>query len=285
MSISKIGIIGAGTMGGGIAQVAAQAEFTVILNDLEISFVEQALSRMESFFQRSMEKGRLTGEEKNRILGRLTRSTDLRDLSDVDLVIEVVVEDLELKKKIFSGLDAICKPETLFASNTSSMPITLLAGATKRPERVAGMHFFNPPPLMKLVEVIRGYFTSDDTVQTISAVAQKMGKTTVEVKKDTPGFIVNRVMMAHYLEAIRLVEEGVATPQDIDTAVRLGLNYPMGPFELHDFAGIDIGYFVAEYFYKEFREMRWNPPQSLKALIRAGRLGKKTGAGWYDYDN
>ena len=285
MSISKIGIIGAGTMGGGIALVAAQAEFAVVLNDIEMSFVEQALSRMESFFQRSVEKGRMTGEEKNKILGRLTRSTDLRDLSDVDLVIEVVVEDLELKKKIFSDLDAICKPETLFTSNTSSMPITLLAGATKRPEQVAGMHFFNPPPLMRLVEVIRGYFTSDDTVQTVSAVAKKMGKTTVEVKKDTPGFIVNRVMMAHYLEAIRLMEEGVATPQDIDTAVRLGLNYPMGPFELHDFAGIDIGYFVAEYFYKEFKEVRWNPPQSLKALIRAGRLGKKTGAGWYDYDN
>jgi 3-hydroxybutyryl-CoA dehydrogenase len=284
MTISKIGIIGAGTMGGGIAQVAAQAEFTVVLNDIEMSFVEQALSRMENFFQRSVEKGRMTGEEKNKILGRLTPSTDLQDLSAVDLVIEVVVEDLELKKKIFSDLDAICKPEALLASNTSSMPITLLAGATKRPERVAGMHFFNPPPLMKLVEVIRGYFTSDHTVQTISAVAKKMGKTTVEVKKDTPGFIVNRVMMAHYLEAIRLVEEGVATPQDIDTAVRLGLNYPMGPFELHDFAGIDIGYFVAEYFYKEFKEMRWNPPQSLKALIRAGRLGKKTGAGWYDYD-
>jgi 3-hydroxybutyryl-CoA dehydrogenase len=284
MTISKIGIIGAGTMGGGIAQVAAQAEFTVVLNDIEMSFVEQALSRMENFFQRSVEKGRMTGEEKNKILGRLTPSTDLQDLSAVDLVIEVVVEDLELKKKIFSDLDAICKSEALLASNTSSMPITLLAGATKRPERVAGMHFFNPPPLMKLVEVIRGYFTSDHTVQTISAVAKKMGKTTVEVKKDTPGFIVNRVMMAHYLEAIRLVEEGVATPQDIDTAVRLGLNYPMGPFELHDFAGIDIGYFVAEYFYKEFKEMRWNPPQSLKALIRAGRLGKKTGAGWYDYD-
>ncbi|MGI6308958.1 MAG: 3-hydroxyacyl-CoA dehydrogenase family protein [Dethiobacteria bacterium] len=285
MAISKIGVIGAGTMGGGIAQVAAQAGFTVVLNDIEMSFVDKAISRMEGFFQRSLEKGKMTEEEKKEILSRLTRSTDMRDFSDVDLVIEVVVEDLELKKKIFSDLDKICKPEAFFASNTSSMPITLLASATKRPERVAGMHFFNPPALMKLVEVIRGYFTSDETVKVISEVAQKMGKTTVEVKKDSPGFIVNRVMMAHYLEAIRLVEEGVATPQDIDTAVRLGLNYPMGPFELHDFAGVDIGYFVAEYFYKEFKEARWNPPQSLKALVRAGRLGKKTGAGWYDYNN
>lgn len=285
MTISKIGIIGAGTMGGGIAQVAAQSGFTVILNDLEMSFVDKAIKRMEAFFKRSQEKGKMSEEEKKEILNRLTRSTDIHDFSDVDLVIEVVVENLELKKKIFSELDAICKPEAFLASNTSSMPITLLASATQRPERVAGMHFFNPPSLMRLVEVIRGYFTSDETVKAISGVAQKMGKTTVEVKKDSPGFIVNRVMMAHYLESIRLVEEGVASPEDIDTAVKLGLNYPMGPFELNDFAGIDIGYYVAEYFYEEFKEARWNPPQSLKALIRAGRLGKKTGAGWYDYHN
>ncbi|NMB35164.1 MAG: 3-hydroxyacyl-CoA dehydrogenase family protein [Firmicutes bacterium] len=285
MTVSKIGVIGAGTMGGGIAQVAAQSGFEVILNDIEMPLVDKALDRMKAFFKRSQEKGRMTEEEKNEILSRLTRSTDIRDFSDVDLVIEVVIEDLDLKKKIFGELDTICKPEAFLASNTSSMPITLLAGATKRPERVAGMHFFNPPPLMKLVEVIRGYFTSDETIEVVSAVAKKMGKTTVEVKKDSPGFIVNRVMMAHYLESIRLVEEGVASPEDIDTAVKLGLNYPMGPFELHDFAGIDIGYFVAEYFYEEFKDARWNPPQSLKALIRAGRLGRKTGAGWYDYNN
>lgn len=285
MTVSKIGVIGAGTMGGGIAQVAAQSGFTVILNDLEMSFVDNALSRMEAFFKRSLEKGKMTAEEKDEILSRLTPSTDLNDFNDVDLVIEVVIENLELKKEIFKKLDIICKPEAFLASNTSSMPITLLASATKRPECVAGMHFFNPPPLMRLVEVIRGYFTSDETIKVVSEVAQKMGKTTVEVKKDSPGFIVNRVMMAHYLESIRLVEEGVASPEDIDTAVKLGLNYPMGPFELHDFAGIDIGYFVAEYFYEEFKDARWNPPQSLKALIRAGRLGKKTGAGWYDYNN
>ncbi len=285
MTVSKIGVIGAGTMGGGIAQVAAQSGFTVILNDLEMSFVDNAISRMEKIFKRSQDKGKMTEEEKNEILSRLTRSTDMRDFSDVDLVIEVVIENLDLKKKIFKELDEICKPDAFLASNTSSMPITMLASSTKRPERVAGMHFFNPPPLMRLVEVIRGYFTSDETIKAISDVAQKMGKTTVEVKKDSPGFIVNRVMMAHYLESIRLVEEGVASPEDIDTAVKLGLNYPMGPFELHDFAGIDIGYFVAEYFYEEFKDVRWNPPQSLKALIRAGRLGKKTGAGWYDYNN
>jgi 3-hydroxybutyryl-CoA dehydrogenase len=164
------------------------------------------------------------------------------------------------------------------------MPITVLANATKRAERVAGMHFFNPAPIMKLVEIIRGYYTSDETVAVIAQVAAKMGKTTVEVKKDSPGFIVNRLMMAQYLEAIRLLEEGVATIEDIDKAVKLGLNHPMGAFELQDFGGLDIGYYVAKYFHEEFQDMRWNPPQALKALIRAGRLGRKTGAGWYDYN-
>jgi len=272
-------------MGGGIAQVAAQAGYQVILNDVDITFVNKALSRMEAFFNKSIEKGKMTEEQKKEVFGRIIPSTNMADFGDVDLVIEVVVEDLELKKKVFGELDKICKPEAYLATNTSSMPITVLASATKRPERVAGMHFFNPPPLMRLVEVIRGYFTSDETVEVVSKVAQKMGKTTVEVKKDSPGFIVNRVMMAHYIEAIRLVEEGVASPRDIDTAVKLGLNYPMGPFELNDFAGVDIGYFVANYFYEEFKDPRWNPPQTLKALIRAGRLGRKTGAGWYDYNN
>jgi 3-hydroxybutyryl-CoA dehydrogenase len=285
MTISKVGVLGAGQMGGGIAQVAAQAGYQVILNDVDITFVNKALSRMEAFFNKSIEKGKMTEEQKKEVFGRIIPSTNMADFGDVDLVIEVVVEDLELKKKVFGELDKICKPEAYLATNTSSMPITVLASATKRPERVAGMHFFNPPPLMRLVEVIRGYFTSDETVEVVSKVAQKMGKTTVEVKKDSPGFIVNRVMMAHYIEAIRLVEEGVASPRDIDTAVKLGLNYPMGPFELNDFAGVDIGYFVANYFYEEFKDPRWNPPQTLKALIRAGRLGRKTGAGWYDYNN
>ena len=284
MGITKIGVMGAGSMGGGIAQVAAQAGYQVILNDIDISFVDKAIGRMDAFLSKSIEKGKMTGEEKQEILGRISKSTDLADFSDVDLAIEVIIEDLELKKKAFSQLDSICKPEAYLASNTSSMPITVLANATKRPERVAGMHFFNPPPLMRLVEIIRGYYTSDETVRVASEVAQKMGKTTVEVKKDTPGFIVNRVMMAQYLEAIRLLEEGVATIEDIDKAVKLGLNHPMGAFELQDFGGIDIGYYVAEYLCEEYKDMRWNPPQALKALMRAGRLGRKSGAGWYDYD-
>jgi 3-hydroxybutyryl-CoA dehydrogenase len=283
MIISKIGIMGAGTMGAGIAQIAAQAGYQVILNDIELSFVDKALSRMEASLSKSVEKGRMTEEQKQGILGQVTKSADLSDFSAVDLAIEVIVEDLEIKKKAFSQLESICKPEAYLASNTSSMPITILGNATKRPERVVGMHFFNPPPVMKLVEIIRGYYTSDETVKLASEVAQKMGKTTVEVKRDVPGFIVNRLMMAQYIEAIRLLEEGVATIEDIDKATKLGLNHPMGAFELHDFAGIDIGYYVAEYFYEEFGDVRWNPPQMLKALMRSGRLGRKTDAGWYSY--
>jgi 3-hydroxybutyryl-CoA dehydrogenase len=283
MEVAKVGVMGAGAMGSGIAQLAAQAGYQVILNDLEMPFVEKGIGRMDDFLGKSVKKGKITEEQKQQILGRISKSTDISDFSDVDLAIEVIVEDLELKKKAFGQLDSICKPEAYLASNTSSMPVTVLGNATKRPERVVGMHFFNPAPIMKLVEVIRGYYTSDETVKVATQVAQKMGKTPVEVKKDSPGFIVNRLMMAQYIEAIRLLEEGVATIEDIDKAVKLGLNHPMGAFELQDFGGLDIGYFVAEYFYEEFKEMRWNPPQALKALIRSGRLGRKTGAGWYDY--
>lgn len=284
MEVAKVGVMGAGAMGSGIAQLAAQAGYQVILNDLEMPFVEKGIGRMDDFLGKSVKKGKITEEQKQQILGRISKSTDISDFSDVDLAIEVIVEDLELKKKAFAQLDSICKPEAYLASNTSSMPVTVLGNATKRPERVVGMHFFNPAPIMKLVEVIRGYYTSDETVKVATQVAQKMGKTPVEVKKDSPGFIVNRLMMAQYIEAIRLLEEGVATIEDIDKAVKLGLNHPMGAFELQDFGGLDIGYFVAEYFYEEFKDMRWNPPQALKALIRSGRLGRKTGAGWYDYE-
>lgn len=284
MEVAKVGVMGAGAMGSGIAQLAAQAGYQVILNDLEMPFVEKGIGRMDDFLGKSVKKGKITEEQKQQILGRISKSTDISDFSDVDLAIEVIVEDLELKKKAFAQLDSICKPEAYLASNTSSMPVTVLGNATKRPERVVGMHFFNPAPIMKLVEVIRGYYTSDETVKVATQVAQKMGKTPVEVKKDSPGFIVNRLMMAQYIEAVRLLEEGVATIEDIDKAVKLGLNHPMGAFELQDFGGLDIGYFVAEYFYEEFKDMRWNPPQALKALIRSGRLGRKTGAGWYDYE-
>ena len=283
MEIKSIGVLGAGAMGGGIAQVAAQAGFPVKICDVDKAFVDRAIGRINSFLGKGVEKGKLSEDQKSEILSRITPISDMEGFDDVDLVIEAIIEDLQAKKDAFKNLDRICKPETILASNTSSMSITLIAASTGRPEKVAGMHFFNPPPLMRLVEIIRGFGTSDESVQTLMEVCGKMGKTPVEVRKDSPGFVVNRILMAQFLEAIRLVEEGAATPQDVDTAVKLGLNYPMGPFELQDFTGVDIGYFVANYFYEEFKDSRWNPPQALKALIRAGRLGKKTGAGWYTY--
>lgn len=284
MEIKTVGVLGAGAMGGGIAQVAAQAGYLVKLSDVDMKFVDKAMGRINSFLVKSVEKGKISEAAKNEIIGRITPCTGMEHFSGADLVVEAIIEDLQAKKEAFKSLDKICGPETILATNTSSMSITLIAASTGRPDKVAGMHFFNPPPLMRLVEIIRGYSTSDETVRVLSDVTVKMGKTPVEVKKDSPGFVVNRILIAQFLEAIRLVEEGVASPRDVDTAVKLGLNYPMGPFELQDFTGVDIGYFVANYFYEEFKDSRWNPPQALKSLIRAGRLGKKAGAGWYDHD-
>ncbi|MBW1942259.1 MAG: 3-hydroxyacyl-CoA dehydrogenase family protein [Deltaproteobacteria bacterium] len=284
MEVNKVGIVGAGTMGNGIAQVAAQVGCEVVMSDIEDQYVRRGLDNIDRFLSKSVEKGKIQADEKDAILGRITGTTDMSDLKDMDFVVEAVIEDLELKKAVFKELDGICRPEIVLASNTSSMSVTEIAAATKRPDQVCGVHFFNPVPLMRLVEVIRGYYTSDDTVGVAVALAQRMGKVTVDVKKDSPGFIVNRIMMPHFLEAIKIVEEGIASVEDVDTAVKNGLNYPMGPFELMDLTGIDIAYFVTEYLYKELnKESKWVSPNLLKSMIRAGRLGRKTGGGWYDY--
>ncbi len=284
MEIKKIGVVGAGTMGNGIAQAAAQVGCEVVLRDIKDEFVERGMKNIEKFLSKSVEKGKMEASERDAILGRIRGTTDLGDLKDVDFVVEAVIEDLELKKGVFKELDGLCRPEVILASNTSSMSLTEIAAATNRPDRVCGMHFFNPVPLMKLVEIIRGFSTSDQTVAVTTELAQKMGKVTVEVKKDSPGFIVNRIMIPHMIEAIKIVEEGIASIEDVDTAVKNGLNYPMGPFELMDLTGIDIAYFVNEYFYKELnKECKWASPNLLKTMIRAGKLGRKTGAGWYDY--
>ncbi|MDD4170564.1 MAG: 3-hydroxyacyl-CoA dehydrogenase family protein [Desulfotomaculaceae bacterium] len=283
MEIKKIGVLGAGAMGTGIATVSAQAGFDVIISDVDLSIVQKSVGRMSSFFDKSVEKGKMTGEQKEAIMGRVEPQSGVDGFGDVDLVIEAIFEDLQVKKDNFTKLDQVCKPEALLTSNTSSFSITQLAATTKRPDRFAGMHFFNPPPIMKLVEVIRGYGTSDETVKVVSEVAVKMGKKPIEIKKDSPGFVVNRILLAQFIEAIKLYEEGVASLEDIDVAVKLGLNYPMGPFELQDFAGVDIGFHVTNYFCDEFKDIRWNPPLALKQLIRAGRLGRKTGAGWFNY--
>jgi len=282
MVIKKIGVVGAGAMGNGIAQVAAQIGYDVVMRDIEMRFVEGGMNNIERFLSKSVEKGKIDASEKDTIIGRIKGTIDMDDLKDVDFVVEAVIEDLDLKKSVFKELDESCKPDVILASNTSSMSITEIAASTKRPDKVCGMHFFNPVPIMRLVEIIRGYSTSDETIKTTTELAQKMGKTTVEVKKDSPGFIVNRIMIPHMIEAIKIVEEGIASIEDVDKAVKNGLNYPMGPFELMDLTGIDIAYFVTQYFFNELnKENKWVAPNLLKTMVRAGKLGKKAGGGWY----
>ncbi|MED3717868.1 3-hydroxyacyl-CoA dehydrogenase family protein [Geobacillus thermodenitrificans] len=283
--VSMIGVVGAGTMGGGIANLAALSGFDVILVDIDEHMLQKARSRMEVFMDKSVAKGKLTAEQKHEALERVKGSTSLQDMKQADIIIEAVIENMEVKKEVFSQLDNIAPEHAILATNTSSMSITEIASATNRPSQVVGMHFFNPPQLMKLVEVVRGYKTSDETVEQTKEFARKLKKEPVEVKKDSPGFIVNRIMIPQFIEAIRLVEEGVASMEDIDKAVTLGLNYPMGPFTLQDFAGVDIGLHVMDYFYEEFKDDRFAAPLLLRQLVRAGRLGRKTGAGFYDYDD
>jgi len=284
MEIKLIGVLGAGSMGNGIAQVAAQAGYQVIMRDIEDRFVENGLKAIDKFLAKSVEKGKMAEDQKKAIIGRIKGTTKMEDLKGVDFVIEAVFEDLNLKRDVFKALDGVTRPDVLLTTNTSSMSVTEIASATKRPEKVAGMHFFNPAPLMKLVEVIRAFHTSDETVRVVMDMAKRMGKEPVEVKKDTPGFIVNRLMIPHLVEAIEMVEQGVASMEDIDKAVKLGLNYPMGPFELMDLTGIDICHHVADYLYRELpKESKWSIPTLLKSMIRAGKLGRKTAGGWYKY--
>lgn len=284
MSKLTVGVVGSGTMGGAIAHLAALSGFSVIVRDVQDAFLQKAKERMETFMEKSISRGKMTAEQAAEVLERVSFTTELEDLKGAGVVIEAIIEDLEAKKEVFAELDKIMPEDAILATNTSSMSITVIAEATKRPDRVAGMHFFNPPQIMKLVEVVRGYKTSDETVATLMELARQLGKEPIEVKKDSPGFIVNRIMIPQFIEAIRLAEEGVASLEDIDKAVKLGLNYPMGPFELQDFAGVDIGLYVMDYFYEEFKDNRFAAPMYIRQLVRAGRNGKKTGAGFYDYN-
>jgi len=284
MSERIIGVVGAGTMGSGIAQLVASKGFKVRLYDISDEFVKKGMDRIAASLNRLVEREKITADARDAIMSNLQPTSDLTQLKDVSVAIEAVVENMEIKKNIFRQLDELLAPEAILATNTSSLSITEIAEATKRPDRVAGMHFFNPPPVMKLVEVVRGVKTSDETVKALMDLAREFGKEPIEVKKDLPGFIVNRIMIPQFIEAIRLYEEGVATMEDIDKAVKLGLNYPMGPFELQDYAGVDIGLYVMDYFYNEYKSERFAAPMTLRRLIRAGRLGKKTGAGFYDYN-
>jgi 3-hydroxybutyryl-CoA dehydrogenase len=285
MEIKTIGVLGAGVMGNGIAQVAATAGYNVIMRDIEDRFVEGGIKNIDKFMAKSVEKGKMTAEQKSGIMGRIKGTTKMEDLKDVDYVVEVVLEVMDVKKKVFAELDALTRPEVILASNTSSMSLTEMATAVKRPEKVVGLHFFNPVPLMRLVEVIRGMRTSDETVAVSMDLAKKLGKEPVEVKMDIPGFLVNRLMIPHFVEAIQLYEKGIASKEDIDKAAKLGLNYPMGPFELMDLTGNDIGLAVAQYFHDNLpKELKWDPPLVWENMVKSGLLGRKTGKGWYDYN-
>ncbi len=281
MGVRKVGVVGAGAMGTGIAHVAAMSGYEVILRDIDMSYVDKSINNMEKFMARSVEKGKMSQEQRQATRDRLKGTIRLEDFADADFVIEAVIENIDLKKEVFQALDKICRPEIILATNTSSMSITAIAASTGRPDKVCGMHFFNPAQIMRLVEVIRGLQTSDETVAAARSLAESFGKKPIEVKKDSPGFVVNRIMIPQLVEAARVLQEGVASVEDIDTAVKLGLNYPMGPFELMDFTGIDIAYFVMEYLADEFRNGQYAAPQNIKQLVRAGKLGKKTGGGFY----
>lgn len=284
MDIKTVGVLGAGVMGNGIAQVAAMAGYNVILRDIEDRFVEGGLKNIDKFLAKTVEKGKMTADQKSAIMGRIKGTTDMGAMKDADFIVEVVIEVMDVKKKVFAELDEITRKDVILSSNTSSMSLTEMATATKRPDKVVGMHFFNPVPLMKLVEVIRGMRTSDETAAATIDLTRKFGKEPVEVRVDVPGFLVNRLMIASSVEAIKLWEQGIASIEDIDKAAKLGLNYPMGPFELMDLTGLDINYHVMDYFYKELpKELKWDPPLAIKNMVKAGLFGRKTGKGWYDY--
>jgi len=282
MDVRKIMVVGAGFMGAGIAQVALLAEYDVVLNDTAPELAERGMQTIAGALDRLAAKGKMDEDNKRALLARITASSSLEDAAGVDLVIEAAFENFDVKKGIFEKLDAVCRPDVVLATNTSSISITKLAATTKRPDRCIGMHFFSPVPVMELVEIIGGLKTSSETVDAIAGIVKRMGKEGVRVK-DVPGFLVNRINSALRNEAYNCMTEGVATIEDIDRALKLALRHPMGPFELADFVGLDVGLAVARTLYDGYKDVKWRPNLTLEKLVRSGDLGRKTGKGWYDY--
>jgi 3-hydroxybutyryl-CoA dehydrogenase len=283
MEVKKVGVLGCGLMGSGIAQVAATAGFDVTVLEVEQKFLDKGFAAIEKSLAKFAEKGTIK-ETPQAIRGRLKGTTKKEDLSGCDIIIEAIIENVEEKKKMYSSIDGIVKKDAIFASNTSSISITELLTSTKRPERFVGLHFFNPVPLMKLVEVVRTIATADEVYQTAYEFAKKLGKVPVRTS-DKTGFIVNRLLVPYMLDAIRAYEEGVGSIEDIDNAMKLGCGYPMGPFTLLDFVGLDTTYYITHVMYDEFKERRFASPPLLKRLVMAGWYGRKSGKGFYDYSD
>ena len=282
MTIRTVGVLGCGLMGAGIAQVCAAAGYKTIVREVDETFLNKGLGRIRKFLDDGVTRGKVTAEARDVTLGNLSGTTSVDGLKDCDLIIEAIIENLDEKRKTYAALEQVVGAHTIFLSNTSSLCITELAAATKRPDRFGGLHFFNPVPLMKLVEVIRALTTSDETYKTVFAFAQSLGKEPITAP-DRPGFIVNRLLVPYLLDAIRAYENGLGTLEDIDNGMKLGCGYPMGPFTLLDFVGLDTTYYIANIMFEEFREPAYAPPPLLKRMVLAGRMGRKSGRGFYTY--
>jgi 3-hydroxybutyryl-CoA dehydrogenase len=280
--VGKVGVVGCGLMGSGIVQTCAQTGIETWVREVDSPTLEKGLGRIRKFLDDGVAKGKLSAEDRDRTLARIHGTTKLEDLAPCELVIEAVVEHLDAKREVFSKLDSLLGPDAVLASNTSSLSITEIASFTKRPERVLGLHFFNPVPIMKLVEVIRALTTGEAAFQKARAFVEQIGKTAV-IAKDTPGFVVNRLLVPYLLDAVRVLESGVASREDIDNGMKLGCGHPMGPLTLLDFVGLDTTYYIANIMFEEFRQPMYAPPPLLKRMVLAGHLGRKSGRGFYDY--
>ncbi|MCB2228280.1 MAG: 3-hydroxyacyl-CoA dehydrogenase family protein [Desulfarculaceae bacterium] len=283
MDIKKIFVAGAGLMGGGIAQICATKGYSVVIRDISPEFVEKGIEKVAWSVEKLVSKGKVPGSVEE-IMGRISGTTELDAAAEADFVFEAIIENLAAKQELFGGLDEICPSHTIFASNTSAIPITNIAEATKRPEQFVGTHFFSPVPLMKIVEIIRGLLTSDETMDAAEALCQDVGKETIRVNLDVAGFALNRINFPSTIEAIRLVEAGVVSVDDIDKGMRLGFGRPMGPLETSDMSGLDIGFNAYKAVYEETKDEKFYPPMLLQRKIKVGHLGRKTGIGWYIYD-
>jgi 3-hydroxybutyryl-CoA dehydrogenase len=282
MEIKKVGVVGCGAMGAGIVQLCAQSGYQVVVSEINDELLKRGLASIEKALSRLAEKAKISPQDKDATISRIKGTTSSKDFSGCDLMIEVAIENLDLKKKIFAELDAVCPKHAILATNTSCLSIIDMAVATKRPDKVLGLHFFNPPPVMKLLEMVRTIATSDETIEAGKKFGQSLGKTIV-IAQDAPGFIVNRLWLPFLLHCIRLYEEGIASREDIDNAISLGLNYPMGPLTLADMVGIDVVKFVADALYVQLKDPRYITPTLVDKMVAAGWLGRKTGKGFYDY--